>query len=337
MSTDNTKPDEGASSYGAHFFKDWDSCEKYWWFHHRAPHPERGTGLVPFFVEQPLVVGTLTHRGLDAWLRSGATDGKYSLDAAIEAVRQEVQQFQGKMKSPELAEESLRDTEHLLEDYHSNWGPGGVNCDYPLIQVVSDTQGPIIEREYSIDLGGGRAFTCRVDAVIWVQDKWYYVYEHKTTSPSYLERLLTTMRLDSQSVGQSLVLRKDPYFSDKRIQGVMLNVLVKKGKTRKHARDPITHTDGIVHQLEHDIKDKLEKQDRKMQRYQQGLDRGLSTWDAARVFNLTGTSNGSCFAYNRLCAYYDLCSAPGREEDLVSTGTFKPYRLPEEPVPTEER
>jgi hypothetical protein len=333
------KAPDGATLFGSHFLGDWDSCQKYWWLRHRAPHPEGGTGVIPHYAAKPLHIGGAMHDGLAYYLASGAGDGKYNLDEGMRGIAEKLvkneRNFQDKSEQHEVAVEC----QQLMEDYHEWYGPGGKRQDFPEMRVLVDSEGPVIEREYHLPLGDGFYFTCRVDAIVQYQD-WLYVLEHKTSSPYRFSRLLTVMRTDSQGSGECAVLRH--HFPDRKIQGVLLNVLVKgasrskNAKVPQFARDAISRSDEQLKQFEWDVHRKLRLIQDRWGAYESLVADGETPWNAARhCFDLGGTSNGKCYEY-RACEYMQLCSNLGKEELLVNASTFKPNRFPTTEATEEE-
>jgi hypothetical protein len=285
------------------------------------------------------MVGSAIHDGLAAYLASGAGDGEYRLDAANTAMAECLVRNERHFKDRQARDDIAVECSGLMENYHSWYGPGGRRQDFPEMRVLIDKEGPVVEREFHLPLGDEFYFTCRVDAIVQYQD-WLCVLEHKTTSPYRFSRLMTVMRTDSQGSGEVAVLRH--HFPDRKVQGVLLNILVKgassspKAKVPQFARDPISRSDAQIEQFMWDVKGKLELIKNTWQHYLYlHEDRGHTPWEAARrVYELTGTSNGKCYEY-RACEYMQLCTNLGKEELLVNGRTFRPNRYPEEEVAEE--
>jgi hypothetical protein len=333
------KTPDGATLFGSHFLSDWDTCQKYWWFRHRAPHPTGGTGIVPHYKAKPLMVGGAVHDGLAYYLASGADDGDYKLDAALEGVAQCMAKNERNFKDKSEQQEIAVECQQLMENYHDWYGPGGKRQDFPEMRVLVDSEGPVIEREYHLPLVDNFYFTCRVDAIVKYQ-QWLYVLEHKTSSPYGFSRLMTTMRIDSQGSGECAVLRH--HFPDQKVQGLLLNVLVKnaskspKATVPAFARDPISRSDAQLDQFMWDVERKLRLIQDRWGAYESLVEDGYSSWVAARhCFDLTGTSNRKCYDF-RACEYMQLCTNLGKEELLVNESTFKPNRFPTTEATEEE-
>ena len=204
------KAPDGATLFGSHFLGDWDTCQKYWWFRHRAPHPTGGTGIVPFYKAKPLMIGGAIHDGLAYYLGSGADDGNYNLDEAMRGIAEHLVKNERNFKDKSERNDVAVECEQLMENYHEWYGPGGKRQDFPEMRVLVDREGPVIEREFPLPLGDNFYFTCRVDAIVRYQ-QWLYVLEHKTSSPYGFSRLMTTMRTSSSMARK--VLRRVSFAS----------------------------------------------------------------------------------------------------------------------------
>ena len=329
---------QGASAYGTHYLKSWDSCRRKWWLSKRAPHPD-GEGLRPRFTGTPLLIGSGFHDGIEAYYRSG-TKGKsdYSKAAALAAAEDTMKARRGEWPDRTSYSEGLGEVLGLLSRYHEWWGPSGPQDDSSILQVVWDDDGPVVEREYSIPIAPGLPnFTCRVDALVRYRD-WLYVLEHKTTTGRGVTALRNRMDLDSQATAECLVLQH--HFPDEPIHGVLLNMVLKGHSTRSKfapfLRDQFARTAYQMEQLKRDIANKFTEIQRVNSNYDWLVNSdGLSPWDAAaQVFHLTGTSNGHCFAYNRQCEYAELCKSVGLGTEAALLSGFK-AAIPT-PPPTQE-
>ncbi len=308
----------GASRTGIHYMKEWRSCPIKWFNKFARPHPSGGLGLRSKDMTKPLVLGVCVHDGLEAYYHSGIRCGK---DSCIRDVELAVRTAQAKLATfdladfPEIREACFAESEKLIRSYHDFWGPGGINDDTTELRVVCDSSGPIIEREYEIDLGNGYSYTCRVDLVV---EQWEqcYVMEHKTCGVYGLWSLVRRFNLDAQATGECLVLSDK--LGDKPVNGVMLNALVKErgpnSKVPPFHREPIPRSDLQLEKFEDDARSTLIDIDQHMYLYNELVDKGVSVDSAARkVFPGHGTSNGHCQAWNRPCEYTDLCQHPGYE------------------------
>ena len=71
------------------------------------------------------------------------------------------------------------------------------------------------------------------------------------------------------------------------------------------------------------VVDILQQIDDRVGAFNQARGKGLDTELAAQLyFPDHGTRSGRCFAYNRYCDYFDLCSNPGREDKIMAN--FRP-------------
>lgn len=333
MNNNFTKPPPGPTASGSHFYKTFDECKRKWFLKNLAPHPSGGTGLQLADRPEALSLGIAIHHGLAVYLASGANTGGYNINMAVAALESECAAQRANFRDEASYDTVLAKGRSLLWDYDSWWGPTSKHPDYPEMQVVVDAQGPVVEREYRVPLGGGLPdFTCRVDALV----RWrghLYVLEHKTTTASFASRLQSEMRTNIQGTGECWVLSKVGPVLGEPIHGILLNVLVKdrsnRSSTPRFFRDPIARTDGQLRQIERDLRWKARQiqylRDRwELRRHTEG------PWEAAsHLFPMDGASSGHCMAYGRACEYMDLCVGVGMEDAFVHG--FAPSKaLPED-------
>lgn len=332
-------PPTGATAFGSHFHSEWDKCQKKFWFSRLAPHPtiEGGKGLSVGWAEAPLELGKAVHTGLEHYLLSGATDGAYDITKAAREAELAFARDRQKWRSSEAYDETLIQLRKLLWGYDDFYGPTGTNKDFPEYRIHCDAEGPVVEREFTIDLGPGfHPFTCRVDALVWHRN-WLWVYEHKTTAASRASALQSEMRTNIQGSGECFVLKK--LFPDLPIQGIMLNVLVKdrgaKSKLPAFFRDPIARTEGQLAVFEHSLKLRLTAMQRAEEVYIRALEDCGDPWEAgSRAYIQSGTANGQCMAYNRACPYLELCAGAGSEQ-MFAAG-FDARTTPQSPEAKED-
>jgi hypothetical protein len=322
---------EGATSYGVHFLGDWD-CEKYGYLRYRAPHP-RGEGLAPTHKSSNLLFGAAIHEALEAYYQSGWKDGNYDPECALAAFTLAIGREADQWYSPEQYEKFTALGRAMIFNYYEWYGPNGRVPEYPEIRVATDRDGlPIIEREYTIPLGGNRVFTCRVDLAVWRGD-WLCLMEHKTTSRGGLSFLLNQSRYDSQFTGEYLVLSQA--MGDQPLQGIIVNAMIKdaspRGKTPPFVRDYCYRGTALVEQFKLDLANRLERIDQLNDKYDGLVAEGMDPWEAARhTYPTRGMSAGMCSRFGQTCPYMEMClGAP--HEPQISLG-FNPTIYPEEPI-----
>lgn len=333
MSWRREDPKGGGTAYGSHFYKLWHSCQRKWWLSMRAPHPDGGEGLRTEHTAGPLLLGSGVHEGLEAYYRSGYSDGQYNVDAAVRHLETKMGERRGEWRSDTDYQAELAQGRKLLYDYDAWWGPNGVQRDYPSMKIVVDEEGPIIEREYRIEVGSGLPpFTCRVDAVVeWQGYRW--VLEHKTTAASAVHRIQNSMRTNIQGTGECYVLQQAIGGS---IQGILLNVLVKNRSSRSKEppflRVPIARTRPQLEMFAAQLERTALTMDYLNDTYDELVEAGLDPWSAAQqVFVASGSANEQCMAYNRPCEFIELCAGVGHE-DVLTAGFRASVRALDEPT-----
>lgn len=330
----------GATSFGSHFHSQWDGCQKKHFFSKLAPHPTipGGKGLRPSWTAEPLLLGSMFHVGIANYYASGATDGNYSVETGVAAAEKEAEGRRREWRSPEAFTEALAKSRALLWGYDDNYGPGATVPDYPNLRIYCDAEGPVIEREFKVEVVKGMPpFTCRVDAIVEHQG-WLWVFEHKTSAASSVRSLQSNMRTAIQGTGECWVLSK--VFPDLPIQGVLLNIIVKdrgvRSKEPSYFRDPISRTAGQLEQFEYDLRNRWTAMERARETYERWLEELGDPWAAGRrTYLASGASHGQCTAYGRSCDFIDLCAGAGQEH-LFSQG-FDASSLPEGPEAKELR
>ena len=111
-------------------------------------------------------------------------------------------------------------------------------------------------------------------------------------------------------------------FPEEPINGVLVNVVLKGGKTEKVLRETTTRSvaDYLAFRLEQ--VDILEQIDDRTARFDEDIERGVELEEAAaRWFPRHGTRTGECQAY-RGCQFLPICNQKGRE-----ASTLRGYRV----------
>lgn len=329
----NLQPSEvtGASEFGSHFITTFRDCPMKWYNSYRRPHPtiEGGVGLDFTFTPVPLMVGWLTHQGLESYYRSGWQDGAYDLELAFEAVESGVANRAAEFQSPEMREDCIAQTRALLTTYHDWYGPGGASPDWPNLKVLHDNEGsPLIEREFRIDMGyGGYVYTARLDTVVEFSG-YVYALEHKTTAASAVGRLFQRMSMDTQATGQAFLL--DQLFeTTKPKQGILINALVKRVARGKPPclRHPVNYTQAHFKKFRLDVISTLQKIDEACEKYEDLLNGGMDHNEAASQVFVQHT--GQCVGFGP-CTFLPICQNIGSEDSMATNLRAKKINRPNE-------
>jgi hypothetical protein len=335
VSTHHSQPERiatplGPSRTGSHFLGQFRECPAKHFYANHAPHPEAtdSHGFTTWTTSSPLLVGSGVHEGLATLYRSrcitGEDNGLWDQDAAIAAIETHFAERRSEFATDDQYTEDLAMATRILREYHDFYGPGGLLYEWPDLKVVIDAQGPVIEREVELDLGGGFVFTARLDGLVTYHGR-RYTFEHKTTAASSLGRLFISMAMNTQALGQHTILHAN--YPDLGPEGVLVNALVKnraKSSTRPNfERQIVTFDTGPdTQKFLVDARRTLREIRNAAAEYNIGVASGHEPFQIARrVYEQRGRSTGACFAYSR-CPYLDLCRAPGRE--AVVARSFKP-------------
>lgn len=303
----------GGSDLSISLLNCWWTCPRLFYWRYVHPHPGGEVGLEPKRTASPLLVGSATHFGLEAWYRSGWADGLYSLDAALTAARALFAKRRDEFTSEEQFSDDLVMVESLLRNYHTFWGPSGVSPEYPNIKVLSDAEGPIIERSYAIDLVGGYRLVVRPDMVV---QAWTSIVpmEHKTSRASGAGRLISKMAMDAQATAEAAVLAAN---REGVANGVLVNVLIKdrgvRSKLPAFDRQLVSFPRDAFNDILRFAKQGVMEIEATIEKWSALAESGMDPVLAARrVFPMVGMFTGACVGFSQ-CSMYSLCSAPGRE------------------------
>lgn len=323
----------GASPFGNSYLVCWAECRKRWFNQFLRPQvfeAEDGTklqamGLAPRHTDPNLSKGRMFHHGLASWFLSGIKDGEdtgeYNLNFAIAGIDQSFEACKGEYSDPAVAAQDYLTIQALMISYHEAFGPKAAARDWPTISVVCDDEGhPYIEREFRMDLGGGRVFTCRADTIVR-HHGYLKVFEHKTSTVRGVGGRLGTLQRDSQFTGELFTLTG--HFPDEPLNGVLVNVVPKdrgpNSKFRVAERETTTRTPEQLEQWRLDALSMLQEIDDAVGAFNRAVESGGHTVEqaAALCFPETGEFTGRCYKYNRQCEFWDLCERKGREDSVM--------------------
>lgn len=250
-----------------------------------------------------LSIGTWFHTGVETFYRSGISNGVdtgvRSLDAAIAAINDSIDQGEASDKEREALAVTLR----LMRNYHSHYQQDSD------VEVLMLDNTPGIEYELWLDLGfKDYLFTSRLD-MIYRKNGYIYAMEHKTTAASKLGKLISRFSIDGQVTGQYLQLVS--HFPDDLIGGVTMNAAVKdrgaKSDLPSFVRRDYARTPAQMEKFRLDIVRKLNTIDGWVEQWLEMVAKGMSFEDAAlAVFD--GTPNGmQCVGTGFACDFLELC------------------------------
>jgi hypothetical protein len=273
----------GPSRSGSHYLSTWRLCPRLWFWQYGFEF----SGLMTRRTAPALSLGILVHAGIAAHLVGQSTsDAMDQVDiSTVDGVASDIRQT----------------AKALVTGYITHY-------QHDPVVVWIDNDGPVVEREYVLDLGHGHEFTSRVDSVRNL-DGFASVYEIKTTSPQFMGELKSQFRYSTQVSGEYAVLRT--YFPD--VYGSVVADIINKGagrgpnaKTLPFERTMVSRTAAQLASFAEDARTTFDQIDQAMVQYAD------ANAESMRMFPATGQSHGACSRYNRDCEFFNLCQNPDR-------------------------
>ena len=323
----------GGSLVGNSYLSLWAKCRRKWFLEYAYPHPDGGSGLSPLVTKKPLLMGSLLHAGKQHWYESGVRDGEdtgqYSLEAALGAVEAHAAQRNQEWATSEEQAEDVAAVKQLLVDFHRHFGPEGHTPLWPETKILCLDDGrPAVELELTAPLGfGDYIYTCRADAFSLYQDRYLRVEEHKTSAPSFVDRVATNLAKTSQFSGEYYMARNS--FPDAAMDAIHLHIHIKGWSTRSKFPQPVKFatTTRTAEQLERfrlQAVSLLREIEDTMAQYEQGQAAGVDLPHLMdSLFPEIGERTGECYSYNSTCQFEGLCRMGTRAGVL---GAFRPGR-----------
>lgn len=317
----------GATAFGSHYIGTRDRCQRMGFLSFLAPHPKGGNGLRTKLPPGPVKLGGIVHEGIAAYYLSGPEDHtKRDVDYAVAKLEAAAAARANDWATSEEREVDLTKGRALLYDYHHHWRGD------PDVLILSDKDGPLVEREWAIEIPGcPNPFTCRPDAIAKWRD-WVYVLEHKTTTAYGVSLLRTSMRNNIQGTGECYVISKVlPHLP---IQGVLLNILLKdrssKSKYSPFERDTCARTPAQLAMFEAGVRARHQHWARQEAEWTQLTKELGDPWLAAQqVYAATGASTGACEnQFGRPCEFLEMCVGVGMEPILSQGYVARREELP---------
>ena len=318
------QPQQGGSSFGWHYLALFKTCQRKWALEHRFPNmdPEVETkGIRPISTSAPLMIGSMTHDGLEAWYRSGWQDGQYQLAPALDQVLTTARVRSREFESPEDQAKAIQTAEQLIRNYHEYYGPGGAEEEWPQFQIASDTDGnPLVEKEFVISVGDGHYFSARFDGIVWVNQSYLGGWEFKTTAATWANRLRNRCTLDGQMTGQVAILRT--LFPEEKFFGVVVTALVKdRGKKSPHPpfyRDAVSRSEVDTALFLRDTKRTLKIMEERDGEFEHGRQAEIDPWDSL-LLAYDGTPDANNCVGNFSCPFLMLCQNKEMASKMIET------------------
>ena len=315
----------GGSLVGNSYLSKWAQCPRAWFNSFYRPF-EGSQGVRPRYVSEHLLKGGTFHEGIAELYLSGCRDGEdtgeWNLDQAIGILESHHKRNESQYEESTLYETDLNLTRSMLTAYYSEFGLGGPSQDYPTIRTLHDGEGlPLVERDFSVDLGyGGYVYTCRADLLI-LHHGYPKVMEHKTSAPGlWAQKRVASIQFDSQFTGEIFVLKA--LFPDEILEGALVNVVIKGGKTKIALRESTTRSDEDLRHFRLSTIHILQQIDEAVHKFNQALIEGNDIeWAMSLYFPDHGERTQACDNYGG-CEFRSLCRSKNRIDRVLPT--FRP-------------
>lgn len=310
----------GGSRIGWSALSQFAECEFNWFLSYVVPHPKGGFGIGQGDA-RALWVGAMFHEAMKAWFLSAPETAQYSLDAALSALETSVRENGLRERDPDRAAEWESETAQLFRRYALECGPTGADPDGDRFRVAFDAEGPLVEREFEVDLGyNGYYYTTRIDLVAWdaATPNQLLVVEHKTCDVSRAGSALRGYALDPQLSGETLAVAA----AWQRPVVPVINMVKKRAAQKNPCRawEPMPRSQVDLEKFRIDVVRRLKRMDEKVEEYKELVARGVPALEAgSMVFD--GSPKGKvCADQGRQCAFYDACYRRStREHWLAAT------------------
>jgi hypothetical protein len=308
-------PDEtpkGGSLIGNSYISTFAVCPLKW-FNTYARPCEGKRGIRARFRSEHLIKGGIFHEAIAELYLSGCADGEdtgiWDLDRAIAKLEEECLRATDEYPDEQKLEDDKLMMTSMMTNYFAKYGPGGPGQDFPNeVKVLHDEKGePLIEREFRVDLGySDYIFTMRSDLLIEHHGR-PVIMEHKTSAAGFWpQQRLNAIHTDSQFTGQCFVMAS--LFPGQVLDGVLCNVVIKKGKTEIALRELTNRDAQDFNVFRQSVLDILQQIDHRMEGFSNDMDSGWETEEAImRWFPDHGQRTGACTAYGTGCEYQHLC------------------------------
>jgi hypothetical protein len=316
---------KGGSLVGNSYLSSFATCPRRWFNSYYRPF-EGSKGIRAQFISEHLIKGSTFHEAIAELYLSGCQDGEdtgeWNLDRAVAKLEIHHASSVSRYASEEKADEDKILLTSMIIAYYDQFSLNGAAPDYPTIRVMHDGAGePLIEREFKVDLANsGYVFTCRADLLIH-HHGYPKVMEHKTSAPGFwAQKRLNAIHTDSQFTGECFVLAS--LFPGEQIDGVLCNVVIKKGKTKIAIRESTRRDHHDFNTFRLSALDILQQIDHRTEGFSNDLDAGYPEEEAInRWFPDHGTKTGACENYGG-CEFQVLCRNKDRVE--ANLKTFRP-------------
>ncbi len=308
----------GGSRIGWSALSQFQECEWSYFLSNILPHPKGGFGISQGDA-RALWIGAMFHSAMQAWFLSAPETGQYSMDAALAGLEAAVREDGLRERDSDKAAEWESDVSQLFRRYALECGPAGPDPDRDRFRVAFDADGPLVEREFEVDLGyNGYYYTTRIDLVAWdaITPNQLLVVEHKTCDVSRAGSALRGYALDPQLSGETLAV------SAAWERGVVpvVNMVKKRAAAKATCRawEPMPRSPVDLEKFRIDVVRRLKRMDERVEEYKSLVESGVPALEAgSMVFD--GSPKGKvCADQGRQCAFYDMCYRKSIRSSLLA-------------------
>lgn len=324
------------SPTGNSYLSLWTKCKRKWFYEYLWPHSDGSVGLAPTTTKAPLLLGSMLHAGKEVWFTSGVRDGEdtghYDLEAALAAVDALVGQRAREWADDATKAEHLAMVRQWLVDWHRHFGPEGYTPLWPETKVLCLEDGrPAAELEITVPLGfEDYVYTCRADLVSLYQDRYVRVEEHKTSAPSFVDKLLNSLPKSSQFTGEMFALTH-AFGESHPIDCIRVHAHIKGWTPKSKFSSPVkfgttTRTPAQLERFRLRAVSILGEIQTAVEAFEAGRAAGVEVEVLAdHLFPEVGEHTGACYDFNSTCEFEGICRLGARAGTL---GGFRSARTP---------
>ncbi len=308
----------GGSRIGWSAISQFQECELSYFYANVVPHPSGGFGVAGGEA-RALWVGTRVHEALAAWYLSSPHNAHYDADAGVAALETGARESGLLESEPENAAAWTEEALGLFRRYAAECGPNGPTPDGDYFRIAFDAEGPLVEREFEIDLGwGGYFYTTRIDAIGWdrATPGRLLVVEHKTCDVSRAGSALRGYALDPQLSGETLAVQaawQQPVVP-------VINLIKKRAAAKSTCRswDPMPRSPADLEKFRIDTVRTLKRMDERVEEYLALVERGVPPLDAGNLVFHGSPKGRICADQGRQCTFYDFCYRKSTRMDTLA-------------------
>ena len=277
-------------------------------------------GIQSTYTAPALLAGTMFHAFMEELYHSGCKDGidtgQWNIDQAIVALEKSRDEVEPKYEKPSKFIEDYDDIHTVCRTYVDHYGPysNSPYQEYPNYTVAFDGDGePLIERQFSLDLGYKDYYATIKPDVIMYRDGYLITRDHKSAAKGSGKQRLNNINIDCQFTMEYMIL--GALFPDEPFDGSEVNI-AQKGYIAsskvpiedRFLRGTTTRSPDDIASFKADTIDLLEKIDQAVANFR---DLWKSTGDlelaAGLAFPRHGMRIDNCHSFGRPCDFIDLC------------------------------